>query len=43
LNSTHFDELTRKVGTVDRKTSLKIMGGSLAAIAAARPLASEAK
>jgi hypothetical protein len=43
LNSTQFDVLTRQVGVIDRKTSLKVLGGSLAAIVAARPLASEAK
>jgi hypothetical protein len=38
-----FDAVTREMGTIDRKTSLKVLGGSLAALAAARPLGSAAK
>jgi hypothetical protein len=42
MNRTHFDALTRQMGAIDRKTSLKVLGGSLAAAAVARPLAAEA-
>ena len=43
MNNTNFDALTRQVGTIDRKTSLKMLGGSLAAVAASRALTAEGK
>ncbi|MGH2615955.1 MAG: hypothetical protein ACRDJC_11995 [Thermomicrobiales bacterium] len=43
MHTTRFDALTRQVRAIDRKTSLKVLGGSLAAVAAARPGASAAK
>ena len=43
MNSSRFDAVTQQVGTIDRKTSLKMLGGSLAAIVAARPLTITAK
>lgn len=43
MRSAQFDDLTRHVGTIDRKTSLKVLGGTLAAAAIARPMTAEAK
>jgi hypothetical protein len=43
MNSSHFDAVIQQAGTIDRKTSLKMLGGSLAAIAAAHPLTITAK
>jgi hypothetical protein len=43
VDSSHVNAVTQQVGTSDRKTSLKMLGGSLAAIAAARPLTIAAK
>jgi hypothetical protein len=42
VNRNLFDSLTRRAGTTDRKTALKALGGSLATVAAARPLAAAA-
>jgi hypothetical protein len=42
MQNTPFDVLTQNAALTDRKTAIKMLGGSLAAIAMARPLASEA-
>ena len=43
MDSHRFDALTRRVGAVDRKSALKMLGGTLVAVAATRPQASGAK
>ncbi len=43
MDGIRFDALTRQTRRLGRKTSLKLLGGSVAALAAARPLAGEAK
>jgi hypothetical protein len=43
MNGIRFDALARQAGTIDRMTSLKVLGGSLAAVAVAGPLAADAK
>jgi hypothetical protein len=38
-----IDALARQAATIDRKTALAVLGGTLAAVAAARPMATPAK
>jgi hypothetical protein len=42
MHRSRFGVLAWQVGAIDRMTSLKVLGGSLAALAAARPLRTEA-